>query len=496
MLRFCSSRLLLAPPLCGRVLVAGALLVMPLGARAQEQKAQTAPLAAPEAQAQSEAAFWADQEVLSAAQRPSLERTSELLRVIPHPRSDEAFEQLRAQEVAGTGHSAGELELLDPAQAVAFYGAFLSNSKDTSSQGVELRARISSLAAQLFATSLNQPRKALEVYDWSIALLQPSGNPLWMRLAVERDHLIRQMRGEETTTQPVQLGALPPAARVGAVAVPLAVTLGAVTSPVGVAPSMATVAAVNPSILSPIASVQGTKAAPDAVALTVAPVVPSSQGVAPEGVTLTTHTASATSGVAPARVLPGAVQIGEGLGAPITRSQRATPEVVRVASVARAPEVKPVGVPGVVALGTIAAGVGARASAPMVASVNPFAMPVASTKGTARVAPDAVTALQAFVPAVKGRSTAESVNTVSVLPGLGVGALPRSQSTIASATLGALPLHAAGGGSVTAPLVALNVSNARRDAALAQIKAGTITPEEAWQSGALTEAKCAGLFPV
>jgi len=454
-----SSRFLSASHLCVRVVLAGALLWVPMAGRAQERP--TFQAAAPSNTAQADVAgeneFWRDQDVLSVSQRPLFERTTELLRAVPHPASAALFEQLRAQVVPDTGQSAGDLELFDPAKAVAFYGNFLSNIKDTTGDGVELRVRVSSLAAQLFLINLHNPHKALEVYDWSIALLQGTGNPMWMRLAVERDHLIRQKLGEETPTPQVQLSA--PLALAEA-AVPSAVTLGVAASP------KATAIGATPDAVT-LDAMKGVAASTPAGAVTTRPVTVD-VGVAPNE----TRTASTAAPVNP-------------FSAPLSSANPSSAPSLASVSVLPLSSQDTKRVPLAVPEGVVIA-------------------PMKSEQERAPLAFDSVAAPSALVSSRPSAVSPAGVEAVGVVP------LPSVVSITKRAD--APPVAASSGGEVATPrrignaaplgvvspvgkwqgqskaalAVSFDSGTARRDAALARIKAGAQSPEDAWKSGALT----------
>lgn len=476
-----SSRPLLAAHLCARVLLAGALLWAPLGVgtvRADAQEANGAgtpgtgtlgtardqvPVAPHDAA--SEKAFWLDQELPSEAKRREFEGTSEWQRLTPHPGSDALLEKLRAQFVAGSSHSAGELELLDPAKAVAFYGDFLTQNKDVTNDGVELRVRVSSLAAQLLATSLHNPRRALDVYDWSIALLQGTGVPMWMRLAVERDHLIRGQRGQEKTTEQVQLNAVAPVVP-GVVAAPSVVTLGVA------APASPKTPAIG--------------ATPDAVTLD-----------AMKGVTASTPAGAVTT-----------KPVTVGVGVPTDRMKTASTVAAVNPFIAPLSSANPVAAPSLGSVSVLPLSPQATKAALVGVPNGVVLTPMKSAPERALMALDSVAAPSALVPPFPSAVSPAGVEAVGIAP------LPSAVSTakqtdvspivaqnddevIAPRLIGNVaPVGVVSqseklqGGNKVVPVTALAVSfdrnTTRRDAALAQIKAGTLSPEDAWQSGALT----------
>lgn len=89
----------------------------------------------------------------------------------------------------------------------------------------------------------------------------------------------------------------------------------------------------------------------------------------------------------------------------------------------------------------------------------------------------------AIMPA---KASGVAVGEAKALAPIGFGA--------ASAKTQVAPLNLNAANPATAAPVGFDLSNTARDVALAQVKAGTLTLEQAWQSGALTYDNIADLF--
>ena len=209
--------LLKSPLRVSFVLGGTSLFLCPLAAQepmAQEPaEAVAVPQAAPSPDEEKE--FWVWQEVLDESQRRQWEREAQIFRhATKADKAGAALETLRSQRVPGTRWS--ECELRDPRRAVEFYGQWLTQTKHEGTPAQALGVRVASLSALLAAREVSEPRWALEILDWSIALFARESSHI--RLQLQRDSLIREQRGELKTPQTITaqtLTPLPEAVRVG-----------------------------------------------------------------------------------------------------------------------------------------------------------------------------------------------------------------------------------------------------------------------------------------
>ena len=428
--------------LCAPLALACGLALAPAWAQEAPSVATDAPR---RSDAQSERAFWSEQEELSEAERAVLEHNVAVLSKRGYNKwGEKLWSALRAQEVPGSGRSAGELELSEPALAVAFYGDWLSHNTDVAPRSLELRVRVSSLVAQLLARDLGDARKALAVYDWSLATLQVGSDANWQRLAVERDALVLSQRGQGRGAKAVGLDA-------------------AATQWASASLSAVGGVKLDSSDAVQASGVRVARLVPDAVEAKVR--VPSSvTPAAPVAVTMsevkvTEQANSPTVSPAATRMAPVAVRaradVAKALEAVSATSVSATGADVYAA------------VPGLIAVPEVKMTERANSGAPI---VNPFA-----TAGAFTFTFTSAFGAVALAPSTVAVSGAADVTTAAVTPDVG--------SFVARTTEAA-----------TASPVAFNQSNARRDAALSQIRAGGITPEAAWQSGALNYGNVVDYF--
>ena len=380
-------------------------------------------------EAGSDRAFWSEQEELSEAERTALEHNVAVLAKRGYNKwGEKLWNALRAQEVPGSGKSVGELELTDPALAVAFYGDWLSRNTDVAPRSLELRVRVSSLVAQLLARELGDARKALAVYDWSLAMLQVGSDASWQRLAVERDALVLSQRGQGRGAKAVGLDAAATQWASASLSEVGGVKLDAVAAS-GVRVARVVPDAVEANAMVP-SSVRIARSIPDAVE--AGETVPSSEvATAPDNVAVSRAqvVGQTNSVVVPPASLRVARTLAEGA---ISTETVVAPKTDVYAAV-----------PGLIAVPTVKMAERAKSNA---AIVNPFA-------------------------------TGPSFGAVTLVEGATRGDA-RTPSMV----------------SENARLAVFDVANARRDAALSQIKLGKLAPEDAWQSGALTYGNVVDFF--
>ena len=421
--------------LCAPLALACGLALAPAWAQEAPSVATDAPR---RSDAQGERGFWGEQEELSEAERAVLEHNVAVLSKRGYTNwGEKLWNALRAQEVPGSGRSVGELELSDPALAVAFYGDWLSHNTDVAPRSLELRARVSSLVAQLLARELGDARKALAVYDWSLATLRVNSDPSWQRLAVERDQLVLSQRGQGRGAQAVGLDA---AATQWASASPRAVGGVKLDSSDAVQASGVRVARLVPDAVEAKVRVPSSETPATPVAVTMSEVKVTKQANSP------------TVSPAATRMAPVAVRARADV-AKALEAVSATGADVYAA------------VPGLIAVPEVKLTERANSGAPI---VNPFA-----TSGAF-----------AFTFAFGAVALAPSTVAVSGAAGVTTAAVTPDAGSFVARTIEA----------ATASPVAFNQSNARRDAALSQIRADGLTPEAAWQSGALNYGNVVDFF--
>lgn len=216
-----------ASALCVRVGALGGVcwaLAAPLQA---QTVAPAAPIGNATEASETDSAFWSRQERLEAAQIPSLQKRAQSAREMWNKASAPALARLRAQPVSAAAvgvtfagqqtRSAAQWEVAAPRVALAFYGRWLTEEAQqlwpqgqaaSRAPGAESYTwvQVCSIAAQLQARDVGEPRAALAIYDW--ALQSGADIVALSRLELERDQLIAAQRDQLTPA------ALPAAASV------------------------------------------------------------------------------------------------------------------------------------------------------------------------------------------------------------------------------------------------------------------------------------------